>query len=503
MVFPGIDLSERSFFRAVLLQASVIIIVIVIIDIVNIFFLNRYLKSQAVEQFSLIVENQAFAVSQHIATYQRIVDRLAKRTDVHNLVFSEDRDAASLWASEHRAMMPDAVGLALTNSKGEVFGNPPELRVGPLCVADLKMIAHQHKILMPPFHNDNPDLVHFDISSKVLDEHGQVNGLVFASVSIDVLKPILFDFAEKNNIGVELVDGNNREILSIGKDVKFTEIIDFQIANTDWKILFRYQLPDTGETNKRIGYMLAITALIIIALIVYFNRHVIKKFTGQFEVIRKHLVNINQGNYQIPKSEDSYKETNSIVEEIQYLSSLLSKQHKVLLDLNEKDMLTGLANRQWLYKKMPDLFHDRRHNQFCLVLLDLDYFKQINDRYGHDFGDMVLKLFAKALRETSRDDDHLIRLGGDEFVVLFLDITKQGIIEWYKRLSQNFLDYQNNAEGLNLDVKSEISAGFVCSVDFQQVDSEREFLKMADKAMYQSKAKGKGCITDYLSIRPD
>jgi diguanylate cyclase (GGDEF)-like protein len=91
-----------------------------------------------------------------------------------------------------------------------------------------------------------------------------------------------------------------------------------------------------------------------------------------------------------------------------------------LLLLSQRDALTGLANRRVLEQRLGyEIARHRRHRRrFCLVAMDLDGFKQVNDRFGHQAGDEVLREVARALERTVREQDTVVRLGGDEFCIL-------------------------------------------------------------------------------------
>lgn len=102
-----------------------------------------------------------------------------------------------------------------------------------------------------------------------------------------------------------------------------------------------------------------------------------------------------------------------------------------LLDDNERDALTGLLNRKTLDQRISGIFAAHRNvqgagddwggRQFCIAALDIDHFKQVNDNFGHIYGDEVLLLFADLMKKTFRDNDLLFRFGGEEFVVLIAD----------------------------------------------------------------------------------
>lgn len=144
-----------------------------------------------------------------------------------------------------------------------------------------------------------------------------------------------------------------------------------------------------------------------------------------------------------------------------------------------QDPLTGVANRNLLdnfIEKFPDL-----GDNFSIIMLDLDNFKQLNDEYGHPFGDEVLKAFTKILRNSIRKDEFLIRYGGDEFLI----ITKQGksaAISIVERLQER-LDQPLEVEGKN--IKITFSSGI--SNSLEDGNKILELIKIADERLYEAK----------------
>ena len=124
----------------------------------------------------------------------------------------------------------------------------------------------------------------------------------------------------------------------------------------------------------------------------------------------------------------------------------------------------------------------------ALVILDLDNFKQINDRYGHLKGDEALKLLAEALKQTFSEGEFLGRLGGDEFLVFVQDVSEK-----------TYLDCKMKRLFEELEKIREIS--LACSVGIVFAEHEnfsyREAVKKADMALYKSKEKGKNRYSYY------
>ena len=133
----------------------------------------------------------------------------------------------------------------------------------------------------------------------------------------------------------------------------------------------------------------------------------------------------------------------------------------------------------------------RQQKHWCFIIIDLDNFKDINDRYGHDTGDMVLRSLGKLLKQVFRSEDVIARWGGEEFVFGLYDLTKSLAINRMTDFliifrQQRFIDAQQN----------KFKVGFSAGVAEYPLDghSIENLYQVADKALYQAKARGKNCI---------
>lgn len=165
---------------------------------------------------------------------------------------------------------------------------------------------------------------------------------------------------------------------------------------------------------------------------------------------------------------------------------------KAIEDLTEEaitDKLTGFFNKAYAEEKMPEIC---KSNRGMLMILDLDNFKLINDLYGHDMGDDVLRKFAEIARHNCREKDILCRIGGDEFLAFFTDTTDENIAYSYtQRINEQLFDLCVSLMGDEFDVPIGVSVGCVSVTDEEDYDTLFHF---SDKALYQVKVNGKhGC----------
>ena len=156
------------------------------------------------------------------------------------------------------------------------------------------------------------------------------------------------------------------------------------------------------------------------------------------------------------------------------------------------DELTQLLNRRG-FKQVIDqqLAHQRRvGGGVGLMLVDIDHFKQVNDRYGHDVGDKVIRHIAWNLRRLVRDTDSVCRYGGEEFAILLPHTDPEGVI-----IAANTL--QHAIEALSIPIFEEESLSVTVSIGCANVVNGliEKALKRADEALYESKRAGRNCVS--------
>lgn len=175
--------------------------------------------------------------------------------------------------------------------------------------------------------------------------------------------------------------------------------------------------------------------------------------------------------------------------EVRLLYKRLADQNGVLQSLALRDALTGLPNRRLLMDRLSlALAHARRNRcTMAVMFLDLDGFKQINDTFGHDGGDALLRLVADRLVVTVRQEDTVARLGGDEFVIALHEAID--VEQLAKLVSKVIAVVSQPYDIQGTEVQMTVSVG-VSLYPMHGHDAE-SLMKSADLALYQAKRAGK------------
>lgn len=197
-------------------------------------------------------------------------------------------------------------------------------------------------------------------------------------------------------------------------------------------------------------------------------------------------------------------ERKSLEEQLKSLNESLQIQLKeneqLRLQLQEqaiRDPLTGVFNRRYFAEALENenARAIRENTPFSIIVLDVDFFKKVNDTYGHKCGDLVLRSLAAFLQENTRRSDIICRFGGEEFVILMPDAAVDDAFERTEIFRKNFEAMQLEYE--DKQVKCTFSAG-VASFPLHS-NSGENLLNMADVALYHSKKNGRNRITVFSS----
>ncbi|HEY9054415.1 MAG TPA: sensor domain-containing diguanylate cyclase [Rectinemataceae bacterium] len=182
-----------------------------------------------------------------------------------------------------------------------------------------------------------------------------------------------------------------------------------------------------------------------------------------------------------------------------------ARQHSIVKEEARTDKLTGVANRYGLDTIGQEIFlkASRSDQPLGLLMLDIDFFKKVNDAKGHAYGDMVLRVIARGIQGSLRAKDYLVRFGGEEFLILLPETTTREALVVAERL-------RNRIPRLDVDGSSTcptVSIGVFSGIPGPQ-DLLHDFIHRADLALYDAKQAGRdrcrvwGPRAEYYSVKP-
>jgi len=155
------------------------------------------------------------------------------------------------------------------------------------------------------------------------------------------------------------------------------------------------------------------------------------------------------------------------------------------------DYLTGLYNRRYLMDTM-NIFHAnavRGNLDYVVGMIDIDDFKTINDTYGHDAGDIIIRSLAHTLKETFRSSDIVSRIGGEEFCIVLTNVADQNIFQVFEKLRHSIAQKAVKIEE-GIKIRYTVSIGICATI----ANTFEGMLKIADEMLYEAKHKGKNKV---------
>ena len=176
----------------------------------------------------------------------------------------------------------------------------------------------------------------------------------------------------------------------------------------------------------------------------------------------------------------------------------LKKQRGFLIKLSYSDQLTGIRNRRYFEQRVIDEYKKFKRYQepLFIFMMDVDNFKNVNDTYGHEAGDLVLKDIVHSIQTVIRESDLFARYGGDEFVILALKTDRDGAKVLAEKIIDNVKDIKVSYDGNQIKVTISIGISSLINND-DIVKEDNDLITQADKALYKAKEKGKNTFCFY------
>ncbi|MGM0518296.1 MAG: diguanylate cyclase [Campylobacterota bacterium] len=311
---------------------------------------------------------------------------------------------------------------------------------------------------------------------------------------VDKFKRILKDEPYSNSL---LIDDKEYFVFS-----KKLEKTPWYVVSLVPKYKLFKSLNELKTHYENLGYLVIGTITIFYLIFFVFLYY---KAKGLVDSIKKPIFTIIDKTKFIGSNKDIQKleenniyELNELNKNFNEMAQKLNQRTKKLVDSETKrvlierdskiDALTKTYNRKYLDEYSKEYIYSIKENNFTmsLLLIDLDDFKQINDKYGHDAGDEVIVKFIEYTKSVTREDDAIVRYGGDEFLI----ILSNTIIKDAKVVANKII----NAINKKNDTKYKFSVSIGCAQSKSEDKNLQDVIKRADNSLYEAKKRGKAQI---------
>lgn len=293
----------------------------------------------------------------------------------------------------------------------------------------------------------------------------------------------------------QTINAFGQEMLTAAADIK----------QPDWFVVVRTPVSEVyNAINKRLktalvnGVLVSILAVFTISLAMFLFFSPLRQAAHAVrEMVQKKRALSHISNYKNDEIGDLIIGFNALIDMVNERNAYLEKANARLESLSQTDGLTEVANRRWFDQTFAHSWRVQRRKQqpLTLILIDIDYFKRFNDKYGHIAGDDCLKLVAKTLQKClKRPTDFFARYGGEEFVILLQGDIKEGL--HIAKKSRQAVNDLRITHGDSIYRHITISMGIASMVP-QKNSRSVELIEQADKALYQSKERGRNRFQCY------
>ena len=345
-----------------------------------------------------------------------------------------------------------------------------------------KGYAHQDII-----KRDYPEIIIVDVETIKDGLQKVANGHFYGF--IDSLKTVDF-FLEDEFLGKLQVSGKFSQDRKLGVGVRNDEPLLLSIFEKLVNNLSQEQINNITEKKTLIKYvdkvdynlLKWISFIVLMVVLAFLYRQSVLKSTNK------------KLNRKVAEKTKALLYLNASLElKIRERTEKLEHSKELLQNVAYKDSLTGTFNRHYLLEKSDSFFKESEllNRPLSILLIDIDYFKKVNDVYGHLTGDNILKYFVKNIRIALRADDLFSRYGGEEFILLLPNTGVDESLVVAEKLRKMIEKTPYQHDGLNTKINITISIG---ASQYRQGDTLEKLIDKADSALYQAKETGRNQV---------
>ena len=375
------------------------------------------------ESVAHIARAAADAADELLTQQRRTLEKAARQPAVAGLlqhITPAERDRKE---DEIKGLLAGAteVHLLPRNNAGASYATEA---IDPASIDYVRRAGFTDAPVAPEFHALGTPAEHYDLAVPVRDETGRPLGHLLASFTPAPLRAALLQSLPGGYLELQQAAAGQpaQTVMAIGEAPADTATVSSTLGNSRWTLVYwPADRPTALLAGNRIYYfgfvLLALAVIVVMLFRLKFRtaravKHDIRSLVRMFRDLRDGTVRV-----AYPMELNEFSE---IFDYLRDRGQRLVEEKQKLKDMGLMDHLSQLSNRRHFETRLKELFESSRTNgPSSVLIIDMDHFKQVNDKHGHDAGDALIVAFAKALRKVVRQTDVLARLGGDEFCIIY------------------------------------------------------------------------------------
>ncbi len=307
-----------------------------------------------------------------------------------------------------------------------------------------------------------------------------------------------------DSLKTKLVRINKKKYLLIHLPIKQVIISDIEEHQTVGYLVTVFSLENLDKRINFVYFISIVTFGSIILIYIFFLFFLISQIYLPINYLNKMILEIKKQRFKLEEKKFLFKEFSNLQKAFLEMGKVIEQQLIMLEALASNDPLTTVYNRRAFEKFYNATFIKNNMYKslgldasFSVIMIDVDNFKKINDTYGHDIGDKVLKTLGTFLNSKRRKSDIVARYGGEEFVIILSDTDKIDALKFSINLLENI------KENIKIPVNELLAITITVSIGVSvfPYDSENKdnLIKIADENLYHTKTNGKNGVTIILN----
>ncbi len=367
----------------------------------------------------------ATRINELLRQQRQALEKLALQPDIVAALARRTPAARANAMNEIKSMFPAAVAVHLLarDNAGQLTSGDA---IDPACLDFVRRAAASAAPLPPEFHALGTPTEHYDLAAPVRDAGQKPLGFLLVGFARSPLQAVMEQSLPPGGY-LELQEpaagGTAQTVLATGTAPPGNAAtVTSALGNSHWTLIYETaETPPALLTGNRIYYcvLIGLAALVIVIATLRLYRQTVNAVRHDIHSLVRMFRDLREGNVRVDYPM-KLREFSEIFNYLRDRGQRLVEEKEKLKGMGLMDHLSQLGNRRHFEMRLKELFEASKANGLSSVLIiDMDHFKAVNDKHGHDAGDALIVAFADALRKVVRQTDVLARLGGDEFCIIY------------------------------------------------------------------------------------